>query len=840
MSQYASTFWNLPQRELLQLLHTAQHGLSSADAARRLKNYAPRALAPRRRADTLALLADQFRSPTVLILAFTAGMSFFLGDATDAIIILAIVLTSGVLGFWQERGAADAVARLLAVVRVNATVLRDGRPTEVPAEQVVPGDVVVLAAGASIPADCLILASRDLFVDQAALTGETFPVEKTPGVLAADTPLGERSNTVYTGTHVVSGTAQAVVVHTGPDTEFGRVAERLRLRPPETAFVHGVRRFGYFLMEVTLLLVLAIFAINVYLARPVLDSLLFALALAVGLTPQLLPATISINLALGAKRMAGRQVIVKRLSSIEDFGSMNVLCADKTGTLTEGVVRLHAALGVDGQPSEKVLLYAYLNAAYETGFANPIDEAIRTYRRYDLSPYRKLDEVPYDFIRKRLSILIDHESTHLLVTKGAVANVLSVCTAIEAPDGSITSLDSARWEIERQFSEVSSQGLRAIAVAYRDLGSATAISKEHEADMTFLGFLVFLDPPKPNIAATLAGLRDLGVALKVITGDNRLVAANLAQQIGLPRADVITGPELRYLGDEALMLRANAVDVFAEVEPNQKERIILALRKTGNVVGYLGDGINDGPALHAADVGISVDGAVDVAKQAADIVLLQKDLGVLKQGISEGRTTFANTLKYVFMATSANFGNMFSMALASLFLPFLPLLPKQILLLNLLTNIPEMTIATDSVDHEWILKARRWNIGFIRDFMLAFGPLSSIFDILTFAVLLIALRASPEQFRAGWFIESLVSATIIVLVVRTRRPFFRSRPSSYLLVTTLLVAAVGLVLPFNWLGEVFGFVALPLVFVLALGAIVTLYVGAAEAAKKVFYRRESY
>jgi len=586
--------------------------------------------------------------------------------------------------------------------------------------------------------------------------------------------------------------------------------------------------------------VIAIFAINVFLSRPVLDSFLFALALAVGLTPQLLPAIISINLAHGAKRMALNKVIVKRLAAIENFGSMNVLCSDKTGTLTEGAVKLHSALNVDGQESEKVLLYAFLNAFYETGFRNPIDEAIRKYRPLDLSDFKKLDEIPYDFIRKRLSILVSKNEGPLMVMKGALPNVLDVCSSAEIAEGRVVDMAIVKEEILQNFSEFSHKGFRTLGVAYRDILSGTFITKEHETGMTFLGFLLLFDPPKPGIIETIRQLKQLGVSLKIITGDNRLLAADVSQQVKLLNPHILTGGDLHRMSDEALLQRVHDVDVFAEVEPNHKERIILALKKAGDVVGYMGDGINDASAIHAADVGISVDSAVDVAKEAADIVLLEKDLKVLVQGVREGRMTFANTLKYVFMASSANFGNMFSMAGASLFLSFLPLLPKQILLTNLLTDFPEMTIATDRVDRELVEKPRRWNIRFIRNFMLTFGLLSSVFDYLTFGVLLLILQATTDQFRTGWFLESVISASVTVLVVRTRKPFFRSKPGRYLLIATLLIVGLTLILPFSPLGEVFGFIPLPIPFILFVGIIVGLFMFAAEITKGIFYRRVNF
>lgn len=830
-------FWSLAAADLLAQLGTSPQGLSLDEARQRLAQTGANLLRPKKRTDSLTLLLSQYKSPIILILIFACGLSFALGDHADALIILTILLVSGLLGFWQERGATDAVAKLLAIVQIKATVRRQGESQEIPLEEIVPGDVVLLHAGDVIPGDCLILEAKDLFVDEAALTGETFPVEKEAGVLPADTPLAKRTNALFMGTHVVSGAGTALVALTGAATEFGQVSAQLKLRPPETEFEHGVRRFGYFLMEVTLLLVIAIFAINVYLHRPVLEAFLFSLALAVGLTPQLLPAIISINLAMGAKRMAREKVIVKRLASIENFGSMNVLCADKTGTLTAGLAEIHSAVDLAGDKSDKVAFYAYLNSALETGFANPIDEAVRRYCCPDISAYRKLDEVPYDFIRKRLSVLVAGEGEpHLMITKGALSNVLAVCSQVETAAGQSQPLEQVQDKIQANFAQFSQQGLRTLGVAYRPMAAKTAIAQDDETAMTFLGFLLVYDPIKPGVAEVIQQMKRLGVALKLITGDNALVAANVGRQVGLDSPRLLTGPELRQISSEALRRRVSGTQIFAEVEPNQKEHIIFALRQAGHVVGFMGDGINDASALHAADVSLSVDSAVDVAKEAADIVLLEKDLKVLVQGVQEGRTTFANTLKYVFMATSANFGNMFSMAGASLFLSFLPMLPKQILLTNLLTDCPEMTIATDAVDLEMVQKPRRWDIGFIRRFMIVFGVVSSVFDYLTFGALLWILHASVEQFQTGWFQESVISAAIIVLVIRSRRPFFQSRPGKYLLAATLLVVGLTMVLPWTPLAPLFGFRPLSLQFLGMIGLIMVLYITAAELAKKVFYR----
>ena len=834
------SFWSISTEELLKKLQSKTIGLTGTEAAKRLKSYGANRLKPQKRSGVFILLVSQFKSPIILILLAATGLSFYLHNLIDASIILAIVVASGLLGFWQEHSASNAVAKLLAMVQINATVLRNGKQQEIHIEEVVPGDVVILNAGDIVPGDCMLLESKDLFVDEAMLTGETYPVEKEVSVLPTDTALAKRVNTVWMGTHIASGNAKALVVLTGKSTEFGKVSERLNHNVPETDFEHGIRRFGYLLGEVTLILVVIIFAINVFLHRPVLESFLFSLALAVGLTPQLLPAIISINLAHGAKKMAEKKVIVKRLASIENFGSMNIICSDKTGTLTEGTVQLESALDVDGAASEKVFLFSYLNAFYETGFTNPIDKAILDYRKLDVREYHKQDEIPYDFLRKRLSIAVMHGENHIMITKGALSNILEVCSTIETKDGNTAPIETYKDKIQKHFVEYSNNGFRTLGLAYKSLPPKAPIKKNDEVDMIFIGFLTLFDPPKANIAETIASLKKLGVSLKIITGDNHLVAASLSKKMGLKDTKIITGNDLRKMSDSALVRIVESVNVFAEIEPNQKERIIIAMRKAGNVVGYMGDGINDASALHAADVGISVDTAADVAKDAADIVLLEKDLGVLIEGVREGRTTFANTLKYVFMATSANFGNMFSMAGVSLFIPFLPLLPKQILLTNLLTDFPEMTIATDNVDNEMIDHPRRWDIKAIRKFMITFGLVSSIFDYMTFGLLLLVLRTNQNQFRTGWFIESVISASMIVLVIRSRKPFFRSRPGKYLTIATLSIAVITIVFPFTPLGGVFGFVPLKFTTYLLLLLIVVIYIFAAEVTKRFFYKRVKF
>ena len=832
-SDVNNAFWNISIEQQYKLLNTSHQGLRNQDVEQRIKNYGFNRLNHKNEAGNIRLFFAQFKNSIILL--FATGLSFFLNDRLDAAIILTIVLISGCLGFWQEKGAASAIKELLAIVQITVCTLRDGVPTEIPSESLTPGDIIFLKAGDIIPGDCLLIDSDNLFIDEALLTGESYPVEKLPGILPGDTPLVERTNALWMGTHVQSGKATVLVIKTGQSTELGKLAHRIQFKAPETEFEHGIRRFGYLLMEVTLILVILIFAVNVYLTKPVIDSFLFALALAVGLTPQLLPAIISVNLAHGARRMAEQKVIVKQLASIENFGSMNVLCSDKTGTLTEGTVHVHAILDLSSNVNDKLARYAYLNSFYETGFSNPIDDAIRQYQKFDLKKCEKLAEVPYDFYRKCLSLLLKDQGETILVTKGALTNILAICSQAEMSDGSLVAIEQESTFIMDRYEEFSRKGFRTLGLAYKLMPNQTELDKTDEFDLCFLGFLVFFDPPKTGCSQTIQQLNTLGVTLKIITGDNRLVAKTVSKQLGIAEHELLTGSEIREMSESALINQVAEVNLFAEIEPNQKERIILALKKAGFVVGYIGDGINDVSALHAADVGISVDSAADVAKETAQIVLLEKDLGVLVQGVREGRITFANTLKYVFMATSSNFGNMFSMAGASLFLPFLPLLPKQILLTNLLTDFPEMTIASDNVDTQMVAQPRRWDIKFIRKFMITFGFVSSLFDFMTFG-LLIALDVSAEQFRTAWFLESVVSASLIVFVVRSSSSFFKTRPGDYLIATTLMVVAITLSLPFTPIAPILGFVPLPLSLIGLLLMIVMFYLSIAEIAKHIFYR----
>lgn len=835
-----ASFWSLKAEQVMKNLDASTDGLSDAEAERRLKKFGLNTFKSTSKTSSIVLFLLQFKSPITLMLIAAAFLSMGLHDFTDAIIILIIIVISSFLGFWQERGAAGAVAELLKMVQIKCRIKRGGKEIELPVDQVVPGDIIVLSAGDVIPADSLILSSSELFIDEAAFTGETYPVEKDAGVIAADSPLAKRSNTLFMGSHVISGRATVLVVKTAAQTEFGKISDSLRQKAPETAFEKGIRHFGYMLMKITFILVIVIFAINIGLHKPVLDSFLFSLALAVGLTPQLLPAIISVNLSVGARAMAKQKVIVKRLSAIENFGSMNILCSDKTGTITDGKVTLKDALDAAGNHSDKTLQYAWLNASFQQGFNNPIDEAICATYKGDKGNYTVQSEIPYDFIRKRLTIQVKSKEENFAITKGALNNILQICDTAEIAGGKITPMKDEITKLKEQYQQLSAAGFRVLGVAYKKGTADKDFKHEDEVNMTFLGFITLFDPLKKDASATIKKLQGLGVKLKIITGDNALVAESLAKQIGIEKPMILTGADMRNMSEAAMFHKALHADIFAEVEPNQKERIILSLKKSGNVVGFMGDGINDASALHAADVGISVDSAVDVAKEAADIVLLEGNLNVLITGIIEGRKTFANTMKYIFMATSANFGNMFSMAGASLFLSFLPLLPKQILLTNLLTDFPEMTISSDHVDPALVDKPQRWDIRFIQRFMVVFGILSSLFDVLTFGVLLYILKADEHVFQTGWFVESVVSAVLIVLVVRTRLPFFKSLPGKYLMMATGIIVCLVLILPYlPYLpfAGLLGFVKLPIAFYGWMALIVAGYIISTEFAKRIFYKR---
>lgn len=841
-SEHKDAYWSRPAATLLAELQSSENGLSGAAARERLGKCGFNTVEQTSRTTAFATFSRQFRSPLVLILVFAAVVSAVVGEVDEAAIIGVIVLASCILSFSQEYSASKAMEALKGRIAQRSTVLRDGVETTIPTDQIVPGDIVRLSAGNLIPADGVIVEAQDFNVSEATLTGETFPVVKKPGLSAPGATLAQRTNIVFTGTSVRSGIAAVLVVHTGNKTEFASIAAAIMRKLPETDFAKGIRQFGYLMTEIMLAIVIVVFFVNLTLHRPLIESLLFSLALAVGLTPELLPAIISVTLAKGARAMADNGVIVRRLEAIENLGSMDILCTDKTGTLTEGVIHLDGWLDVDGKTSPDSLLWARLNATLQTGLKNPLDEAIAAISDagIDLQPYSKVAEVPYDFIRKRLSVVVRTKNgADLLICKGAVQNVLEACTSVHTASGAATLDEAQRRGIDQKFQAWSSQGFRVLALAIRHVEHQKNYGRDDETGLSFAGFLLFLDPPKADVQETLAALAKRGVKVKVITGDNRFVAAHLAQAVGLRADRIVTGEQLARTTKNALFGLAPHTDLFVEIDPNQKERIVEALRMRGHCVGYLGDGINDAPALHAADIGVSVDSAVDVAREAADMILLKQDLGVLLRGVDDGRRTFANTMKYISITTSANFGNMFSMAFASMFLPFLPLLAKQILLNNLLSSMPSLAIAGDNVDPEQIDAPRRWDIGFVRRFMISFGLISSVFDFLTFGFLLLIMHATADTFRTAWFVESLLTQLAIVLIVRTHKAFWSSRPSRLLGLLTFGVAMLAIAIPYLPHAALFGFIPLPAPVMAGLIAITLLYIVTSEVTKRWFFDREA-
>ncbi|MCF1708916.1 magnesium-translocating P-type ATPase [Tabrizicola sp. J26] len=837
-----AAFWSQDVAALTASLEAGADGLSARQAQSRLADLGPNHLEAAPKLGVLRLVLRQIESPIVLILLAAAAISLVLRQWVDAGIVLLIVLGSGTLGFFQEYRASVAVEALKNRLALTARVLRDGAETSLPVSGLVPGDMILLSAGNLVPADGRVIEAQDFLVSEASITGESFPVEKRPGIVPPDAPVGERSNMVWLGASVRSGTARVLVTATGRNTAFGAIAAQIASREPETDFARGLRQFGYLLIRVTVLVVLFVFCANLLLDRPMIDSLMFAAALAVGLSPELLPAIVSVTLAAGAQRMAKAGVIVRRLEAIENLGSMTVLCCDKTGSLTEGKLVLRDALDPAGAASEQVKRLAWLNASFETGIENPLDAALVEAGKvagFASAGITKIDEIPYDFERRRLTIVLSESGSdgHLMVTKGAFSEVLGTCTLVQ-DGGDAVPLDvPRRAALEAIFRERSSEGLRVLAVATRRFAARPDYARTDEKEMTFQGFLAFLDPPKADAAATIASLRSLGIAIRVISGDNRLVTAHVARAVGLDADAMLTGEQIAGMRDEALWHLAPRTDLFVEIDPQQKERIVRALQRTGGVVGFLGDGINDAPALHAADVGISVAEAVDVARESADIVLTRRDLEVLRAGVEGGRRTFANTLKYISITISANFGNMISMAVMTPFLPFLPLAAKQILLNNFLSDLPSLTIAGDRVDPERLSSPQRWNVAEIRSFMIVFGLVSSIFDFLTFGLLLWVLKADEPVFQTTWFMISLMTELAVVLILRTRRPVFRSRPGTILLSSTLLVFAFTFAIP--WLGPLsalFGFVPLSLGTLSAILAILIGYMAATEVTKSWFFR----
>lgn len=817
---------------VLATLESAEDGLPPDEAARRLAEIGPNALRSHG-ASAWRVLTNQLRNPLLPILVIAAIVSGFTGQRTDAVIILVILLLSIGLGFFNEFRSEKAVEALHQQIRHTTTAVRAGRPSILDVTDLVPGDVVLLSVGDVVPADVRLLTADRFECDEAVLTGESLPTEKQAEPVEKPTSSIDLASCAFMGTVVRSGNARAVVVRTGARTEFGTIAMRLGERQPETAFQHGLRDFGKLLVRITAILVVAIFAVNLAIGRPLIDAVLFSLAIAVGLTPELLPAIVTISLSVGAQRMARKSVLVRRLVAIEDFGNIDVLFTDKTGTLTEGRIEFRTALGPSGEPADRVLRLGLLctDVVVEDGVptgGSPLDQALWVVpgaSEEATSPWRRIDEAAFDYERRMMSVLVDGPDGRLVITKGAPESVLAACRDVP---------ESARDVVDREFSA----GSRVVAVATRDGTGLDTLGPEHERDLTLAGFLAFVDPPKEDAAGSLARLAGLGIGVKIVTGDNERVAQKVCGDLGIPEGRTVTGRQIDGMPDEELAAEIDTTLIFARVTPEQKSRIINVARDHGLVVGYMGDGVNDAVALHDADVGISVDTATDVAKDAADILLLKKDLGTLADGVVEGRRIFANTIKYILMATSSNFGNMFSAAGASAFLKFLPMLPGQILLNNLLYDTSQTTIPTDHVDEELLVRPSRWDTHFIRRFMVFFGPISSIFDFATFGVMLWVFRAGESLFQTAWFVESLATQTLVIFVIRTRRvPFFRSRPSTTQLIATLSCAGAGVVIPYvPVLARPLGFTPLPASFLLILIGFVVVYLTLAELGKAYFFR----
>jgi P-type Mg2+ transporter len=833
-------FWQIALADLERQVGAGATGLTSAEAASRRLRYGPNTLAERRRLSLPLEFLGRFRNPLVLILLAAAAISALTGDLTSFIIICTIVVTSALLDTVQEYRAKEAAESLRVSVALKERVLRDGREVTVLGPDLVPGDVVFLAAGDLVPADGRLLEARDFFVNEALLTGESYPAEKHARDEGVETPeVASATNAAFMGSSVMNGSARLLVCATGLTTQLGQISSSLRRVPPPSAMDQGTHRFGMLIVRFTEVLVLFVLLINLLFHRPWLESFLFAVALAVGLTPELLPMIVSVTLARGAIRMAKAQVIVKRLGAIHDLGSMDILCTDKTGTLTEAKISLARQVALSGNVSEHVLDLAWLNSHFQAGLRNPLDNAIIESGPPRGAGWTKIDEVPFDFQRRRVSVLVEHEGRRRLITKGAPEDVIKLAVRYEEPGKpELLALDdAARARAAKVFEGLSADGFRALAVAWRELEpDRKEATVADEQELVFAGFIVFSDPPKASAGAAIAALGADGVGVKILSGDNERVTQHVCTELGIPIIGLLTGTEIEALSDEALATRLEDTNLFCRVTPVQKNRIILGLRHRGHVVGYLGDGINDAPSLHTADVGISVDSAVDVAKDAADIILLQQDLGVLARGVTEGRRAFGNIMKFIMMAMSSNFGNMFSMAGATLILPFLPMLPVQILLNNLLYAVSEIPIPLDEVDSEITAKPEHWDMRFIRNFMLVMGPVSSIFDFLTFGLLLLVFHANEALFQTGWFIESLATQVLVIFVLRTRRNPLRSRPHSLLTATSLAVVVLAVALPFTPLGAWFGFVPPSAAFVLAIAGLTVSYLALAQGAKWAFYR----
>ncbi|HEY5282807.1 MAG TPA: magnesium-translocating P-type ATPase [Polyangia bacterium] len=850
VSDHLLTVSRADSKTALQELESRAEGLSQAESGSRLKKYGPNEIAREKHQSFLMRLLSNVKNPLVLLLTALGVLSFLTGDLRATAVIFVMVVLGVVLRFIQEMRADNSAEMLKAMVSNTATLVRDGKDVDAPLKTLVPGDIIKLAAGDMVPGDVRVLSAKDLFLNQSALTGESLPVERNADASTADVqnPLALH-NICFMGSNVESGSATAVVIHTGDKTYFGSLAASIVGQRQLTSFDKGVNKFTWLMIGFIAVMVPAVFLINGLVKHDWLEAFLFAMAVAVGLTPEMLPMIVTVNLSKGALAMAGKKVIVKRLNAIQNFGAMDVLCTDKTGTLTQGKIVLEKHLDAHGDPSEKVLHYSYLNSFHQTGLKSLLDEAILAHEELEerlkaKEEYRKIDEIPFDFLRRRMSVVVeDTTGLNTLICKGAVEEVLGLCTKVEV-QGEIVEVLPEHDAKRRQIADdLNGQGFRVIALAYKQMPGAAdepTYSVKDESDLILLGFLAFLDPPKETAANALKQLKGLSVDVKILTGDNEIITAYICKAVGMPVEHLLLGTTIEAMSETELAEAASVTSVFARLAPAHKERVIQALQSKGHVVGFMGDGINDAPALKAADVGISVNSAVDIAKESSDIILLENSLLVLEQGVLEGRRVFGNIVKYIKMAASSNFGNMFSVVGASAFLPFLPMLPIQVLTNNLLYDFSQTTIPTDAVDAEWLTKPRKWEIDRILRFILFIGPISSIFDYATFFIMLYVFNAwqEPALFHTGWFVESLFTQTLIIHVIRTNKiPFLQSRASWPLILTSILIVTVGAVLTVSPLAGVLGLVPLPSLYWLLLAVILVCYLILTQVVKTWFYRR---
>lgn len=838
MSIHAHNISSTSTKEILTQLKSNKEGLSQKEAENRLQLYGKNTLCEKKEVGIILEFFSHFANPLIIVLLCAASISAYFGEIKNFVVILTMILASVILDFFEEHSANNAAKKLKEKVSITATVLRNGKKQEVHSSDICVGDIIFLSSGDLIPADARIIESTDLFVNQSALTGESYPQEKTANK-ETNNNLHEQRNIVFLGTNVVSGTALAVVFQIGKNTEFGKISKSILQKEEKSEFEMGITKFGFLITKIILVLVLIIFFGNAIIDRDILESFIFAIAIAVGVTPELLPVIMSITMARGSQKMAKSGVIVKKLSSIPNFGSMDILCTDKTGTLTEDNIELVSYTDIYGTPDEQVFLSTYLSSFHQTGVKNPLDKAVLSYKKANIKEYKKVREIPFDFVRKMMSVIVKNKTQEIFISKGAPESILEKCTHYKKNNKTITLSKALQIQTHSYYQKLSSEGYRVLAVAQKEITSKENSSSEN--NLTLLGFVAFLDPAKKDAGKILKSLESHGVEVKVITGDNELVTEKICKDIELPIKGILLGHEIEKLTDDALAIRAENTTIFARFSPEQKNRIILALRKQGHVVGYMGDGINDAPSLKSADVGISVEHAVDVAKEAADIILTEKHLRPIIAGIIEGRRSFGNTMKYLMMGLSSNFGNMFSVLFAIFYLPFLPMIPIQILLNNFIYDFSQVTIPSDKVDADWIRKPHKWNFAAVKKFMYVFGPISSLFDIFTFILLFSVFHLTPSQFQTGWFLESLATQTLVIHIIRTRHlPFIQSRASKFLLGSTLIATAIGWIIPFTHLGKLFHFSPLPPYVLFSIIGIVLCYLCVIEITKRIYYKKYQF